>query len=262
MEASLMIVIKQKIGNFITASASKIIKRSCSVIFATIGIRILNSQLWEGRMSKLALYRETDLHLIKSLMGILKPLLLDSGNGVNAYGGNNHGNGDFTPKRHNGVGIEDKGRNMEKELGTILEELPISLSLIPPLMCYEVSFMKLKFFLGSYLPHVSIYGDLCAISFGRGLFLVVPYVSKYLSSHAFLEDLLLHSGSMFDPSFHDFGVLNNASIESTVVGIRLDGASFDMQHDKCLGKLVKNVDYVSSFLDTFVENYNDFVSLN
>ncbi|KAI5652318.1 hypothetical protein M9H77_29505 [Catharanthus roseus] len=31
------------------------------------------------------------------------------------------------------LGIEDKGRSMEKELGTILEEFPISLSLIPSL---------------------------------------------------------------------------------------------------------------------------------
>ncbi|KAI5667218.1 hypothetical protein M9H77_17071 [Catharanthus roseus] len=58
------------------------------------------------------------------------------------------------------LGVEDKGRGMEKELGTILEELPINLSLNPSLMCYEVSFVKLKFFLESYFSHVSIIGDL------------------------------------------------------------------------------------------------------
>ncbi|KAI5667702.1 hypothetical protein M9H77_17555 [Catharanthus roseus] len=75
-----------------------------------------------------------------------------------------------------------------------------------------------------HLSHVGIYGDFCANSFDGGLFLVVPYVSKCLFSHAFLEDFMLHSGSMFDLSCHDFGVMNNASIESIVVGFGLDGA--------------------------------------
>ncbi|KAI5650223.1 hypothetical protein M9H77_36228 [Catharanthus roseus] len=135
-------------------------------------------------------------------------------------------------------GIEDKGRNMEKELGAILEELPINLSLNPSLMCYE-----------SYLSHVSIIGDICAISVGDGLFLVIPH------------DSLSHSGSMFDPFSYDFGVMNNASIES-IVGFGLDGALFDILHDKCLGKFVENVGYVPSFFDTFMENHNDLVSLN
>ncbi|KAI5673855.1 hypothetical protein M9H77_14219 [Catharanthus roseus] len=38
--------------------------------------------------------------------------------------------------------IEDKERNMEKELGAILEELSISCSLIPSLMCYEELLLK------------------------------------------------------------------------------------------------------------------------
>ncbi|KAI5677980.1 hypothetical protein M9H77_08930 [Catharanthus roseus] len=150
---------------------------------------------------------------------------------------------------------------MEKGLEAILEELPISFSLNPSLMCYEVSLVELELFLESYLSHMSIYRDLCAISFGSGLFLVVCYASTCLSSHAFLEDPLFHSGSMFDPSCHDFGVMNNASIESIVIGFGLNGALFDILHDKCLRKFVENVGYVSSFLDTFMENHNDFVSL-
>ncbi|KAI5659254.1 hypothetical protein M9H77_28047 [Catharanthus roseus] len=59
-----------------------------------------------------------------------------------------------------------------------------------------------------------------------------------------------------------FGVMNNASIESVVVGFGLDGALFDILHDKCFGKFVEDVGYVSSFLDTFMENHNDFVFLN
>ncbi|KAI5668307.1 hypothetical protein M9H77_18160 [Catharanthus roseus] len=85
-------------------------------------------------------------------------------------------------------GIEDKGRNMEKELSNFLKDLPISLSLYPSLTCYEVSLVELELFLESYLSHVSIYGDFCAISFGGGLFLVISYPSTCLSSHVFLED--------------------------------------------------------------------------
>ncbi|KAI5676873.1 hypothetical protein M9H77_07823 [Catharanthus roseus] len=128
------------------------------------------------------------------------------------------------------LGIKDQGRNMEKELGAIFEELPISLSLNPSLMYYYVSLVELKLFLESYLSHVSIYGDFYAISFGSCLFLVVPYVSKCLSSHASLEDSLLHSSSMFDPSCYDFEVMNNASIKSRVVGFGLDGVLFDILH--------------------------------
>ncbi|KAI5663385.1 hypothetical protein M9H77_22708 [Catharanthus roseus] len=73
---------------------------------------------------------------------------------------------------------------------------------------------------------------------------------------------LLHSSPMFDPSYYDIGVMNNASIKSVVVGFGLDGALFHILHDKCLGKFAESVGYVSSSLDTFMENHNDFVSLN
>ncbi|KAI5648337.1 hypothetical protein M9H77_34342 [Catharanthus roseus] len=116
--------------------------------------------------------------------------------------------------------IKDKGRNMEKELSNFLKELPISLSLNPSVMCYKVSLVGLELLLEFYLLS--------------------------LSSHAFLEDSLLHYGSMFDPSCHAFGVMNNASIEFIVR----------------LGKFVENVSYVSSFLDIFMETHNDFVFLN
>ncbi|KAI5664561.1 hypothetical protein M9H77_23884 [Catharanthus roseus] len=106
----------------------------------------------------------------------------------------------------------------------------------PSLVCYEVSLVGLELFLESYLSYVSIYGDLCAISFSSGHFLIVPYVSKSLSSYGFLEDSLLRSSSMFNPSCYDFLIINNAFIE--------------------------NVGYVSSFIDTFMENHNDFISLN
>ncbi|KAI5683033.1 hypothetical protein M9H77_04261 [Catharanthus roseus] len=147
------------------------------------------------------------------------------------------------------LGVEDKGRSMGKEFGTILKELAMSLSLIPSLMCYEVSFMQLKFFLESYLSHLSIYGDICTISLGGGFFLVVPYMSKCLSSHTFLEDSVLHNGSMVDPSCHDFKVISNASIEYIVVGFGLDDALLNILRYKCLEKLFEDVDYEIPFLD-------------
>ncbi|KAI5652872.1 hypothetical protein M9H77_30059 [Catharanthus roseus] len=46
------------------------------------------------------------------------------------------------------VGVED--RSMEEDLGPILEDLSISLSLNPPSLCYEVSLEELKSLLDSY----------------------------------------------------------------------------------------------------------------
>ncbi|KAI5652476.1 hypothetical protein M9H77_29663 [Catharanthus roseus] len=127
---------------------------------------------------------------------------------------------------------------MEKELGNFLKYLPINLSLNPSLMCYEVSFVKLKLFPESYLSHVSIYGDLCAFSFG-GLFLVVSYASTFLSSHAFLEDSLLHSGSIFDPSCYGFGMLDNtSSVDPKFVHLKLECALIDVLHDKSIGHVL------------------------
>ncbi|KAI5672271.1 hypothetical protein M9H77_12635 [Catharanthus roseus] len=153
------------------------------------------------------------------------------GNGVNAYGGSNHGHGNFISKRHNGVDnfssyVKCNGHTSYDDYGEVV--------------------------LKSYLSHVSIYGDLCAISFG-----VVSFLFSLMLLHAcllllVLEDSLLYSGSMSDPCCHDFGVMNNTSIESIVVGVGLDGALFDILHDKCLGKFIENVGYVSSSFDTFM----------
>lgn len=85
------------------------------------------------------------------------------------------------------LGIEDKERSMEKEFRIIHDKLSISVSFIPSL-CHEVSFVESKLFQESYISHVSMIGDVCAIFFCGGLFLVVPCTSKYLSSHASFEE--------------------------------------------------------------------------
>ncbi|KAI5670711.1 hypothetical protein M9H77_11075 [Catharanthus roseus] len=102
-----------------------------------------------------------------------------------------------------------------------------------------VSLVELELFLECHLFHVSIIGDLFAISFGGDLFLILSYASTCHSSNAFREDPLLHSSSMFDRFSHDFGFMNNTSIKLIVVGFGLVAALFDIQHDKCLGKFVE-----------------------
>ncbi|KAI5667572.1 hypothetical protein M9H77_17425 [Catharanthus roseus] len=160
------------------------------------------------------------------------------------------------------LGVEDRGRSMEKELGTILEDLPISLSLNPSLMFYEVSFVKLKLFLESYLSHVSIIGDFCAISFGGGLFLVVPYVSKCLFSHNSIQDSLMHSGTKFDPSCYGFGILDDTPlVDHNIIGFELDCALFNILYDECLGKFIDDVDYAFHFLDAFMKNIDGLAKI-
>ncbi|KAI5677804.1 hypothetical protein M9H77_08754 [Catharanthus roseus] len=51
----------------------------------------------------------------------------------------------------------------------------------------------------SFEIYFNIYGDICAISFCDDLFLVIPYVSKRLSSHISFEDSLMHRSAKFDP---------------------------------------------------------------
>ncbi|KAI5671406.1 hypothetical protein M9H77_11770 [Catharanthus roseus] len=98
------------------------------------------------------------------------------------------------------LGFEDKGRIMEKELGTILEDLQISLSLNPYFMWHEFSFVELELFLESYISHVSIIGDACAISFGGK---VVPSTSKYVSPYDPLKNQLVINDISGEPSCFD-----------------------------------------------------------
>ncbi|KAI5672638.1 hypothetical protein M9H77_13002 [Catharanthus roseus] len=143
---------------------------------------------------------------------------------------------------------EDQGEIVIKELIQRHENSSMTLFLTLLFYPHEISYEQLKLFLASYIFYVSIIGDACSISFGLGLFLVMPYVSKTLSYHASLEEPLLNSSSMFDNSFHDFGLMNNASIDSIVVDLRLECALLDILHDKCVGKFVENVVYFSSSL--------------
>ncbi|KAI5680525.1 hypothetical protein M9H77_01752 [Catharanthus roseus] len=78
-----------------------------------------------------------------------------------------------------------------------------------------------------------MYGDLCAISFDGGLFLVESYASTYLSSHVSLEDPLMSSGVKFDPYCHGFDILDDTSIVGpNIAGFKLDCDLFDVLPDK------------------------------
>ncbi|KAI5672514.1 hypothetical protein M9H77_12878 [Catharanthus roseus] len=92
--------------------------------------------------------------------------------------------------------IEDKGRNMEKELGNFLKDFPM------------ISLVELELFLDSYLSHVSVIGDTYAISFGGGLFLVVSSTSNGEPS-CFGSDLV-HADSFFDAKAGGFLEFNCA----------------------------------------------------
>ncbi|KAI5672397.1 hypothetical protein M9H77_12761 [Catharanthus roseus] len=97
------------------------------------------------------------------------------------------------------LGVEDR-RSMEKELGPILEDLSISLSLNSSSLRHEVSLEELKSLLDSYTFQVSLIGDMCIIAFEGNLFFLGPFMKNCLSSHFFLRDPLLSSSVMFDPS--------------------------------------------------------------
>ncbi|KAI5676277.1 hypothetical protein M9H77_07227 [Catharanthus roseus] len=83
---------------------------------------------------------------------------------------------------------QEQGEVVGKELIQNLENSSMSPFLNPSVLSHELSYEELKLVFASYISHVSIARNACSISFGRGLFLVVPYVSKCLSSHTSLED--------------------------------------------------------------------------
>ncbi|KAI5672337.1 hypothetical protein M9H77_12701 [Catharanthus roseus] len=108
------------------------------------------------------------------------------------------------------LAVEDRS-SIEKELGPILEHLAISVSLNPSSLCYEVSLEELKSLLDSYIFQVSLIGDMCIIAFKGNLFLLVPSMSNFLSSHFSLEDPLMGSNVMFGPSCYGFSNLDDTS---------------------------------------------------
>ncbi|KAI5653001.1 hypothetical protein M9H77_30188 [Catharanthus roseus] len=161
------------------------------------------------------------------------------------------------------LGIENEGWSMDEELGTVLEDSSISLSLNPSLSFHEVSFVELKSLWVSYTLHVGILSDICVICFDGNVFLLIPCMNKCLSSHTSLEDSLMHSGAKFIPSCYSFGMLDDTSfVDPYIVGFELNYALFDILHDEYLGKFIKEVDYAFPFLGAFMKDLDGLISSN
>ncbi|KAI5667899.1 hypothetical protein M9H77_17752 [Catharanthus roseus] len=80
--------------------------------------------------------------------------------------------------------------------------------------------------------NVSLIGDECIIAFKRNLFLLVTSMTSCLSSHLCLEDPLMSSSVMFDPSCYGFDNLDDTSVvELIIVGFAL---GFDRNSPSCL----------------------------
>ncbi|KAI5667863.1 hypothetical protein M9H77_17716 [Catharanthus roseus] len=124
------------------------------------------------------------------------------------------------------LGVEDR-RSTGKELGPILEDILISLSLNHSSLCHDVSQEELKSLLDSYNFQVSLIGDMCIIAFEGKFFLLVPSMTNCLSSHLSHEDPLMSSRVIFDPSCYGFGNLDDTSfVELNIVALCLDLMEF------------------------------------
>ncbi|KAI5652269.1 hypothetical protein M9H77_29456 [Catharanthus roseus] len=184
----------------------------------------------------------------------------DGGYDRNAYGGSHHRNGHYTNRRQMGI------CNFSSRAEGFLH--------IPYEDCYEnspydvhkgyhVSLEELKSLLVSYTCHVSLFGDMCIIAFDGNLFLLMPSMSKCLSSHVSLENPLTSSSVKFDPLYYGFRMLDDTSfVDSNIIGFELDCALFDFLHEEYLGKFIEDIDYVFPFLDALMKYFVGVTHLN
>ncbi|KAI5641600.1 hypothetical protein M9H77_00423 [Catharanthus roseus] len=78
---------------------------------------------------------------------------------------------------------------------------------------------------------VSLISDMCIIAFEGNLFLLVPSMTNRLSSHLPLEDPLMSSNVMFDPSCYGFGNLDDTSlVELNIVAFARGFDRNSLQH--------------------------------
>ncbi|KAI5668939.1 hypothetical protein M9H77_18792 [Catharanthus roseus] len=120
---------------------------------------------------------------------------------------------------------------MKKELGHILEDISLSLSLNLSSLCYEVSLEELKSLLDSHNFKVRLTGDMCIIAFEGNLFLLMLSMKNFLSSHLSLEDPYMSSSVMFYPSYCGFGNLDETFlVELNFVGFEFGFDRNSLQH--------------------------------
>ncbi|KAI5657996.1 hypothetical protein M9H77_26789 [Catharanthus roseus] len=98
-------------------------------------------------------------------------------------------------------------------------------------LCYEVSLKELKSLLDSYNWQVSLIDDMCIIAFEGNLFILGPSMTNCLSSHFSLEDLLMSSSIVLDPSCYGFGNIGDTSlVELNIVGFAFEFDRKSLQH--------------------------------
>ncbi|KAI5668711.1 hypothetical protein M9H77_18564 [Catharanthus roseus] len=98
----------------------------------------------------------------------------------------------------------------------------------------------------SYTCQVSLISDMCIIAFEGNLFLLVPSLTDRLSSYFSLEDLLMSSSIMFDPSCYGFGNLDDTSLVELNIHVctitstrgRRHTMEFEGQGENVGGKLI------------------------
>ncbi|KAI5676021.1 hypothetical protein M9H77_06971 [Catharanthus roseus] len=178
-------------------------------------------------------------------------------------------------------GIENKGRRMEKELRNFYGDKQISLFLNPFSLCDEFSLGELEMLLVAYTSHISIFGELCAISFYGNLFLLVlcmlkcltpcvslenqlvPNVLKYLSSHASFVNHFSPSKAKIDRLlFEHENLHDDYFMKPKVVESWLASAIFDVLHARIEGKPIEKNDYALTFFATFMKNFDGFILSN
>ncbi|KAI5675939.1 hypothetical protein M9H77_06889 [Catharanthus roseus] len=186
------------------------------------------------------------------------------GNGLNAYGRNNHGNGDLISKRHAGISTFS---SYAKSYGHISYD---------DYGGYDRNNAKYDYY--EHSPY-----DCKLYTMGTRILKLhrrwQEIIPNSLAPHEIFEEQkkLNERVRIFDQEKWEKHIrakrvdechFNIANYVSYVLGIEDKGRNMEkelgnsLEDLPCLGEFVENVGYVSSSLDAFIENHNDFVSLN
>ncbi|KAI5667930.1 hypothetical protein M9H77_17783 [Catharanthus roseus] len=185
--------------------------------------------------------------------------------------------------------MKAKRESVEKELSIGYEDISISLSLNSFLLCHELSFKELKFFLELYASYVTLVGNLMFNPFTCQLSFNVSHMLKCYSPCAYFEKELLVSviryirpsyqdlELLYDNLFFDLHVANfSSSCASMWSKIHILLESFDESgyderiswfswsltgvfHAKLKGEFVENFYYESSFLYASMKALDEFI---
>ncbi|KAI5676313.1 hypothetical protein M9H77_07263 [Catharanthus roseus] len=194
------------------------------------------------------------------------------GNGFNAYGGNNHRNGNFS-KRHNGVHYFSYYAK-SFEVNTRYDNYEHN-----PYDCYEKDlFKEIKLFslvfmengyqfyfpnsLGNLIQKkqfIEFNSNSCAIP---RVYKCHFNISNYVSYVLGIEDKGRNMEKELGNFLKDLPINNASFVEPNIVCLKLECALIDVLHDKSIGKYVDRCDYVISIFGIFMRNINGFILFN